>query len=77
MIVELGPAAHELIRVTSEYSNAVLVAVMPFVSGYAQKLELPVPHPIAITDVYYDDKAYWNHPPKIDVPLTLSKRSDR
>ena len=25
-----------------------------------------------LKSLYYDDKAYWNHSPKIDVPITLS-----
>jgi hypothetical protein len=50
MILELG-TSHELIRVTAEYSNAVLVAIMPLVSNYAQKLELPVPQPITTAHV--------------------------
>lgn len=41
----------ESIRVTAEYSNAVLAAVLPCFSDYAKKLELPVPHPIEATDV--------------------------
>ena len=40
MILELGTAPIELIRVTSEFSNAVLVAVMPYVADVAQKLDL-------------------------------------
>ena len=50
MIFDFGPVS-EAIRVTAEYSNAVLVAVLPYFSDYAQKLELPIPHPIAIADV--------------------------
>jgi hypothetical protein len=50
MILELG-TAHEMIRVTAEYSNAVLVAVLPYISNYAQKLDLPVPHPITTAHV--------------------------
>jgi hypothetical protein len=45
MIIELGLNL-ELIRVTAEYSNAVLVAMLPYFSDAAQKLELPVPTPI-------------------------------
>jgi hypothetical protein len=41
----------EIIQVTAQYSNAVLVAVLPYVSDFAQKLELPVPHPITISQV--------------------------
>lgn len=51
MILELGTAPIELIRVTSEFSNAVLVAVMPYVADVAQKLELPVPRPLTIQHV--------------------------
>lgn len=51
MILELGTASVELIRVTSEFSNAVLVAVMPYVADVAQKLELPVPHPLTVEHV--------------------------
>jgi hypothetical protein len=39
------------IRVTAEYSNAVLVAMMPYVSDYARKLDLPVPHPTTTAHV--------------------------
>jgi hypothetical protein len=49
MILELGQtlsASSEIIRVTADYSNAVLVAVMPYISDAAQRLELPVPHPL-------------------------------
>lgn len=54
MILELGQTlsnASEMIRVTADYSNAVLVAVMPYVSDVAQRLELPVPRPLAIERV--------------------------
>lgn len=45
MILELGTST-EWIRVTTEYSNAVLVAVLPYISDFAKKLELPLPQPI-------------------------------
>jgi hypothetical protein len=51
MILELGQrlsASSEWIRVTAEYSNAVLVAVMPCVSEVVQKLDLPVPQPAIV-----------------------------
>jgi len=35
-----------LIHVTAEFSNAVLVAMLPYVSDVAKKLELPVPQPV-------------------------------
>ena len=48
MILQLGQtlsASSEWIHVTAEYSNAVLVAVMPYVSDVAHKLDLPLPQP--------------------------------
>ncbi len=54
MILELGQtlsASAEFIRVTADYSNAVLVAVMPYVGDVARRLELPVPLPLAIEHV--------------------------
>jgi len=50
MILQLGTTT-EFIRVTAEYSNAVLLAVLPYVSDFAQKLDLPVPHPIRVEHV--------------------------
>jgi hypothetical protein len=51
MILELGTTPIELIRVTSEFSNAVLVAVMPYVADVAQKLDLAVPRPLTVQHV--------------------------
>lgn len=45
MILDIGQLGG-LLQVTAEYSNAVLVAMLPCVSNVAQKLELPVPQPI-------------------------------
>ena len=28
-----------------------------------------------LKSLYYDDQAYWNHPPKIDVPMTLTGKT--
>jgi hypothetical protein len=50
MILDLG-AESDFIQVTPEYSNAVLVALLPHFSDFAKKLELPVPHPITQADV--------------------------
>src|SRR6266511_55810 len=36
----------EFIQVTAQYSNAVLVAILPFISEFLKKAELPVPTPI-------------------------------
>ena len=39
------------IQVTAQYSNAVLVAVLPHISDFCQKLDLPVSSPITIQQV--------------------------
>lgn len=51
MIIELSNSAFDVVRITAEYSNAVLVAVMPYISDVAHKLELPVPQPVTIEQV--------------------------
>lgn len=55
MILELGQRfdAFEWIRVTAEYSNAVLVAVLPYVSNAVERLDLPVPRPVTMEQVTY------------------------
>lgn len=40
-----------LIHVTAEYSNAVLVAILPYVSDFAHKLDLPVQTPVLASQV--------------------------
>jgi hypothetical protein len=40
MVFEFGPIAH-FIDITAQYSNAVLLALMPYVTDFANKLELP------------------------------------
>lgn len=41
----------EFVQVTAQYSNAVLVAVLPFVSDFAQKLQLPINLPLSLAMV--------------------------
>jgi len=41
----------EWIQITAEYSNAVLLAVLPLTSDFAIKLDLPVPIPITVNHV--------------------------
>jgi hypothetical protein len=55
MILDLGQslAQFEWVRVTAEYSNAVLVAVLPYIADVAQKLDLPVPHPVTVNQVVH------------------------
>jgi hypothetical protein len=52
MILELGSSS-EFVRVTTEYSNAVLLAILPHISAVGQKLDLPVHHPISAEQVTY------------------------
>lgn len=51
MIFELTNHVPDLIQVTAQYSNAVLLALLPYFSDVAQKLDLPVPHPITMQNV--------------------------
>jgi hypothetical protein len=53
VILDLAPSAFEMIKVTADFSNAVLVAVMPYISGVADKLDLPVPRPVAVQNVVH------------------------
>jgi hypothetical protein len=39
------------IHITAAYSNAVLVAILPHISDYAKKLDLPIPQPITVSQV--------------------------
>jgi hypothetical protein len=41
----------EMVHVTAAYSNAVLVAVLPHISNFAKKLDLPIPLPITQSQV--------------------------
>lgn len=51
MILELAGHGPDLIQVTAQYSNAVLVALLPYFSDVAHKLELPVAQPITMQHV--------------------------
>lgn len=51
LILELAGHGPDLIQVTAQYSNAVLVALLPYFSDAAHKLDLPVPHPITASHV--------------------------
>jgi len=41
----------QLIHITATYSNALLVAILPHVSDFSKKLELPIPQPITVAQV--------------------------
>lgn len=50
MIIDVGQLG-DFVQVTLAYSNAVVAAVLPHISDFSTKLELPLPQPIAITNV--------------------------
>lgn len=50
MIIDFGSVG-DFIQVTAQYSNAVLVAVLPYFSNVANKADLPVPVTIAQVDI--------------------------
>ena len=43
----------EIFQVTADYSNAVLVAIMPYVSDFAKNLDLPIAQPITPAHVRF------------------------
>jgi hypothetical protein len=59
MVLELG-ATTGFIRVTPEYSNAVVTALLPYYSDFAKKLSLPISVPIKTGDV-----AHWAIAPEV------------
>jgi hypothetical protein len=50
MIIDVGQLG-EFVQVTAAFSNAVVAAVMPHISDFSTKLELPIHQPIAMTNV--------------------------
>src|ERR1035441_8256936 len=49
-VLELGNDVRT-IQLTPEYKEAALQATLPLFSDFAQKLQLPVPHPLARGDI--------------------------
>src|SRR5438477_870325 len=43
----------EIFQITAQYSNAVLLAIMPHVSDFAKRLDLPIPQPVTLAQVQY------------------------
>ena len=41
----------DIIQVTAQYSNAVLIAIMPHISDFSKKLDLPIPQPVTAAQV--------------------------
>src|SRR5437879_1330548 len=41
----------ELFQITAQYSNAVLVAIMPYVADFAKRLDLPLAQPVTVAQV--------------------------
>lgn len=62
MILELAGHGPDLIQVTAQYSNAVLVALLPYFSDVGQKLDLPVPHPITMQNVVHSGIDPYRYP---------------
>lgn len=50
MVLDVGEASHS-IQITPEYKEAALQASLPLFSDFAQKLQLPVPHPLNRSDI--------------------------
>ncbi|MGH7977991.1 MAG: hypothetical protein ACREE6_01350 [Limisphaerales bacterium] len=50
MVVDLGETS-DFVKITPDYSNAVVKAVLPYFSQAAEKLDLPVPTPITRRDI--------------------------
>jgi hypothetical protein len=50
MVLDLGKLSDN-VKVTAQYSNAVLVAVLPYFSNVSKELDLPTPHPITQADI--------------------------
>ena len=48
---QIGLDMLELVQVTAQYSNAVLVALLPYVSDFSKNMELPIPTPITTNQV--------------------------
>lgn len=55
MIIDLGEsfASFEWVQVTAQYSNAVLLAVLPYISNVAERLDLPVVRPVTAEHVVH------------------------
>jgi len=65
MILDLGNLSG-MIEVTSNLSNALLVAILPYASDVAKRLELPVQQPVTLHDIteasvtpYLDSDGKW------------------
>jgi hypothetical protein len=43
----------EIIQVTAQYSNAVMLAIMPHVADFAKQLDLPLQQPVTVAQVQY------------------------
>lgn len=50
MVLDLGDTS-AFVKITPDYSNAVVKAVLPYFSQTAEKLKLPIPKPITRSDI--------------------------
>jgi len=48
-----------IIHITAAFSNAVLVAILPHVSNFAEKLDLPIPQPITTSQIAHCNVSPW------------------
>lgn len=60
----------DLIHMTAAYSNALLVAVLPHISDFAKKLDLPIPQPITAAQVAKSAPSPFKNSPGDSVFLT-------
>jgi hypothetical protein len=51
----------QIIHMTAAYSNAVLVAALPYISDFAKKLNLPIEQPVATNQVKWSYDAPYRH----------------
>ena len=50
-MIDFIPEVFGYFQVTAGYSNAVLIAILPYVSDFAKKMELPIPLPLTMAQV--------------------------
>ncbi len=49
----------EIVHITAQYSNAVLVAILPYVTDFAAKLDLPIQRPVTTDAVQWSQPSPW------------------
>lgn len=59
----------KVIEITAAYSNAVLVAVLPYVSDFARRIELPIPLPVTSNAVAHAH--FYRNPGDVQLSIAL------